>query len=214
MAVHQKNIASNLTCESKKENQCPDKGKTISGSLSVNAYPKEYEKKILTRTGLELFIRPIKPEDASLLLDMFNNLSPRTRYYRFFTPLKVLSKDLLIKFTNIDYKKDMALIALESMEPDSRILAVARFISKPGQADAEFAVVCRDAWQGKGVGRVLLENLILFASEKKVRSMSGYVLAENIYMLSLARKLGFSISKLTDEDQYFLKINVETEKNI
>ena len=105
MAIHQKNIASNLTCESKKENQCPDKGKTISGSLSENTYPKRYEKK-LTRTGLVLFMRPIKPEDAPLLLNMFNKLSPGTRYYRFFTPLKVLPKDLLMKFTNIDYKKE------------------------------------------------------------------------------------------------------------
>ena len=181
----------------------PEAGKTFSDPLHNNIYPKEYEKRIVTRTGIEFFMRPIRPEDAPFLLDMFNNLSPRTRYYRFFTPLKVLPENMLIKFTNIDYKTDMALIALESSEQDSRILAVSRFISRPDNADAEFAVVCRDAWQGIGIGRVLLENLISFAKEKQIESMSGYVLAENIHMLSLARKLGFCLLKIPDEDQFF-----------
>jgi acetyltransferase len=98
----------------------------------------------------------------------------------------------------------MALVALDKTESEERMLAVARFISKPGQPDTEFAVVVRDEWQGKGVGRVLLENLIVFAKDKKVESMSGFVLRENIYMLSLARKLGFQLSKIPGEGQYIM----------
>ena len=214
MAVHHKNIASNLSCEREKENYCPENEDNILESLSNNNYPKNYDKKVITRTGVEIFMRPIKPTDALLLLDMFNNLSPRTRFYRFFSPIKVLPKDLLIKFTQIDYNRDMALIALENNEPNSKILAVARFISRPKKADAEFAVVCRDEWQGRGIGRALLENLILFAKEKQIESMSGYVLAENIHMLSLARSLGFCLSKIPGEDQYFLKIEMGSEKII
>ena len=130
MAVHHKNIASNLSCEREKENYCPENEDNILESLSNNNYPKNYDKKVITRTGVEIFMRPIKPTDALLLLDMFNNLSPRTRFYRFFSPIKVLPKDLLIKFTQIDYNRDMALIALENNEPNSKILAVARFISR------------------------------------------------------------------------------------
>ena len=179
--------------------------------VSESHYPEHYEKKVITRTGVELFMRPIKPEDASLLLDLINSLSPKSKYYRFFTPLEVLPRHLLIRFTQIDYNRDMALVALDKTESEERMLAVARFISRPGQPDTEFAVVVRDEWQGKGVGRVLLENLIVFARDKKIESMNGYVLSENIHMLSLMRKLGFQLSKIPCEDQYFVKIDLKSE---
>ncbi len=179
--------------------------------LADNPYPAHYEKKVFTRTGLEIFMRPIKPEDATLLLDLIDSLSTKTKYYRFFSPLKVLPRHQLIKFTQVDYNRDMALVALDQTEPEGKLLAVARFVSKPDQSDAEFAVVVRDEWQGKGVGRVLLENLIVFALDKKIESMSGSVLAENYNMLSLAHKLGFHLSKIPDENQYFLKIDLKSE---
>ena len=187
------------------------KEEALGKAPSCSPYPGHYEKRVVTRTGLEVFMRPVKPEDAPLLLDLFNSLSSRTRYFRFFTPLKTLPRKLLIGFTQIDYRKDMALAALYQTEKEEKILAVARFISRPDQADTEFAVVVRDEWQGKGVGRVLLENLILIAGERRIESMSGYVLSENIHMLSLARTLGFHLSKIPGENQYFLKIDLRSK---
>lgn len=190
---------------------CDGKEEDLRKDPFCSPYPGHYEKKVATRTGLEVFMRPVKPEDAPLLLDLFNSLSPRTRYFRFFTPLKTLPRHLLVRYTQVDYKKDMALVAMDLTDPDNKILAVARFISKSDQADAEFAVVVRDEWQGKGVGRVLLENLILIAGERRIESMSGYVLSENIHMLSLARTLGFHLSRIPGEDQYFLKIDLRSK---
>lgn len=182
----------------------------LSEHLAVSSYPRHYEKKVITRTGIELFMRPIKPEDEPLLIDMFNNLSFQTKYHRFFSPLKALPKEMLKKFTHIDYSRDMALVAMDN-DQAPRILAVARFMSRPDQPDAEFAVVVRDEWQGKGVGGVLLENLILYARKKQIESMSGYVMAENYHMLSLARKLGFDLSRIPGEGNYFLKIDLNSE---
>ena len=184
---------------------------SLQGYPDHDIYPYHYEKKVITRTGLEVFMRPIKPEDTSRLLDLFDSLSPRTRYYRFFSPLTVLPQDMLIRFTKIDYSKDMALAAIDPADTKEKILAVARFISKPDQSDAEFAVVVRDEWQGKGVGRVLLENLIMIAKEKKIERMSGYVLAENTHMLSLASQLGFSLSRIPEENLYFLKADLNSK---
>lgn len=179
--------------------------------VTGDLYPKHYEKKVTTRTGLEVFMRPIKPEDTPLFLDLFNSLSTRTKCYRFFSPLKILPQHLLIRFTQIDYRKDMALIALDKMGPMGKMLAVARFISKPDQSDTEFSVVVRDEYQGKGVGRVLLENLILCAKDREIESMSGFVLAGNIHMLSLSRKLGFQPSRIPGENQYHVKIDLKSE---
>ncbi len=211
MAEHNNHIAINGNPETKKECCLPQLEAAHSDYSLPNNYPLHYEKKVVARTGIELFMRPVKPEDAPMLLDMFNSLSTRTRYFRFFTPLKVLPLDLLKKFTQIDYNRDMALVALKNSNPDAMILAAARFMSKSGQSDAEFAVVCRDVWQGRGVGRVLLENLILFAKERRIESMCGYVLAENIHMLSLARRLGFCLTKIPCEEQYFLKIDLKSD---
>jgi acetyltransferase len=190
---------------------CTGAAEALREPPSASMYPGHYEKKVVTRTGVKVFMRPIKPEDAPMLLDLFNSLSSGTRYYRFFTPLKVLPRHLLIRFTQIDYNKDMALVAFEHTEKEGKILAVARYISKPNQSETEFAVVVRDEWQGKGVGRVLLENLIVIARKRKIESMIGFVLSENIHMLSLARKLGFHLSKLPGENQYFLKIDLNSE---
>ena len=181
------------------------------GYSDHNIYPHHYEKKVITRTGLEVFMRPIKPEDSSLLLDLFDALSPRTRYYRFFSPLNVLPQDMLIRFTKIDYNRDMALVAIDLADTKEKILAVARFISIPDLSEAEFAVMVRDEWQGKGIGRVLLENLIMIAKEKKIESMSGYVLAENTHMLSLAGQLGFSLTRIPEENLYFLKVDLNPD---
>lgn len=169
-----------------------------------------YEKKVITKTGLQVLIRPIKPGDAALLVDLFNSLSPQTRYYRFFSNLKKMPDDMLKRFTQIDYDRDMAFVALDEFDSKERILAVARFISRSNQSDAEFAVVVRDEWQGKGIGRVLLENLISYAKERKIKILSGYVLAENIHMLSLGRQMGFSLARIRDENQYFLKMDLDS----
>ena len=211
MAEHHNHIAINGNPGTEKEGCSPQSETAMPDYMPVNNYPLHYEKKVVTRTGIEFFMRPIKPEDAPLLLDMHNHLSPRTKYYRFFSPLNELPEELLIKFTQVDYKKDMALIALESDEPGAVILAAARFITRPDCGDAEFAVVSRDEWQGKGIGRVLLENLILSAKEKEIECMCGYVLAENTHMLSLARNLGFHSSKIPGEYQYFIKIDLKSD---
>ena len=211
MAVHLSETRRGKKLTEEAIDHCMEFKAALQEYLSDSLYPGHYEKKVITRTGLEIFMRPIKPEDAPLLIDLYNSLSTRTRYYRFFSPLKMLPQDMLIRFTQIDYRKDMALVALNKTGPEGKMLAVARFCSKPGQSDTEFAVVVRDVWQGRGVGRALLENLIVFARDRNVESMSGYILSENIHMLSLVRKLGFQLSKIPGEDQYFVKMDLKSE---
>lgn len=194
------------TFDGNNESKKPDL--ILQDRLSKTPYPSQYEKKVFTRTGIEVFMRPIKQEDAALLVDLFNSLSPQTKYYRFFSNLKKMPDDMLSRFTQIDYNKDMALAALDMFNSRERFLAIARFMSKPNRTDAEFAVVVRDEWQGKGIGRVLLENLIRYAIERKIKILSGYVLVENTHMISLGRQLGFSFTRIRDEDQYFLKMDL------
>ncbi|MCP4577685.1 MAG: bifunctional acetate--CoA ligase family protein/GNAT family N-acetyltransferase [Deltaproteobacteria bacterium] len=176
--------------------------------LVISPYPDQYEVSRQIKGGPDLFIRPIKPEDAPLLLEFLQGLSRESIYYRFFSPLKSFSKKMLGRFTQIDYDRDMALVAMEKSQSEGKILGVARLMSKAGGIEPEFAVVVGDSWQGKGIGAALMEHLIAIAKERGVPSIWGFVLAENTHMVALARKLGFSISRVPGENQYELKIDL------
>jgi acetyltransferase len=176
--------------------------------LVISPYPSHYEWRLATRGGLEVFVRPVKPEDAPLLVELFNILSPTTIYYRFFSPLKALPPDMLARFTQIDYDRDVCLVALETTGTVERMLGIARFMSDPDVTKAEFAIVVGDPWQGKGVGAALLEKCIDIARERSMRTIWGKVLAENTTMIGLGRKFGFKVSRDAETGDYELRIHL------
>ncbi|MEJ2024721.1 MAG: acetate--CoA ligase family protein, partial [Deltaproteobacteria bacterium] len=116
--------------------------------LVISAYPEQYEFSEKTPEGKEIFIRPIKPEDAPLLKDLFSHLSMTSRYYRFFSPMKSLSHDLLVRLTQIDYDRHIALVALTVEQRKETIIGVTRAIAGAHKEEAEFALVVGDPWQG------------------------------------------------------------------
>ena len=177
--------------------------------LVISPYPDQYEEHTTTNTGIGIFIRPIRPEDAPLLVDLFESLSPRSVYLRFFTPLKQLPHTMLARFTQIDYDRHIALVALGETEPSEKMLGVARVISGRNISDAEFSVVVADPWQGKGIGAALLQRCLSIAQERGIQKITGTVLAENTQMLALGRKLGFTIRKEADIPEYELSIDFE-----
>ncbi|MBW1888054.1 MAG: bifunctional acetate--CoA ligase family protein/GNAT family N-acetyltransferase, partial [Deltaproteobacteria bacterium] len=176
--------------------------------LVISPYPNQYEMTTTTKEGLKIFIRPIKPEDAPLLVDLFNTMSPRSVYYRFFSPLKSLPHKMLVAFTQIDYDYDMALVALDKTQLGERILGVARIMSKPGGIEPEFAVAVGDPWQGKGVGATLMKQLLAIAKERGIETIWGMVMTENTQMIALARKIGCQISRGQDGSENEVKIDM------
>ena len=176
--------------------------------LVISSYPEQYEWKETTSHGLQIFIRPIKPEDASLLLELFENLSPESRYHRFFSPMKSLSRDMLVRFTQIDYDRHIGLVAIVQDEDGEKMLGVARVIMEPDRHNAEFSVAVGDQWQGKGVGRRLLERCLDAGRDYGVETVQGYVLAENTQMLNLCHELGFQVSRNGGRDTYHLTIDL------
>ena len=181
--------------------------------LVISPYPNQYEMTTTTKGGLQIFIRPIRPEDAPLLVDLFNTMSEKSIYYRFFTPLKSLSHKMLVAFTQIDYDRDMALVALNKTQQEERILGVARIMSKPGGTDPEFAIAVGDPWHGKGVGETLIKALMSVAKEQGIETLCGVVLAENRHMIALAKKMGWEVLMGRDSGEYELKIDLK-EKGV
>ena len=184
--------------------------------LVVSPYPTQYESRVSLPEIGELLIRPVRPEDAPLLVELFRTLSPQSVYYRFFSPMKELSHDMLARFTQIDYDREIALVAIAEAAGAEKMLGAARVILQHNLKDAEFAVLVGDPWQGKGIGAHLLATCLEIARERRFGIIWGTVLAENKGMLALGRKLGFSRKRGDQSGEFELTLDMSrlAEKTI
>ncbi|MEW5909518.1 MAG: GNAT family N-acetyltransferase [Thermodesulfobacteriota bacterium] len=187
-------------------------GKPCPQHLVISPYPVHHERHEETRTGEKIFVRPIQPEDAPLLVELFNTLSPTTIYFRFFRHVRSLTPEMLARFTQIDYDREIALIAFPEEPGKNRILGVSRIISHPDGRDAEFAIVIGDPWQGKGIGAVLLLNALRIAKQQGIEKVWGAVLPDNIYMRKLGRRLGFHVMFDKESELYHLSIDLKAAR--
>ena len=160
--------------------------------MAIHPYPAKLERIEPLPGGALLRIRPIRPEDATLELDFVERMSERSRYMRFFSAARGLTPQMLARFTQVDYDRELALIALP--EPGAeRILGVARYNTNPDGNSCEFAIAIADDWSGRGLGRMLMKALMSAARDAGYRTMTGSVLRENDGMLRLASRLGFEL---------------------
>lgn len=176
--------------------------------LIISPYPQEYEWQVTTSKDINIFVRPVRPEDAPLYMELFKQLSPTSVYYRFFRPLRELPHYLLVRFTQIDYDREIALVAIDKSSNEEKMLGVARIIAVPVKDKAEFAILVGDPWQGKGIGKVLLQKCLTIAKKQGIKVVCGTVLPSNRQMLALAEKLGFQIKKML-RGEYELTIDLE-----
>jgi acetyltransferase len=121
--------------------------------------------------------------------------------------MKYLPHSMLALFTQIDYDRHIALVAMSESQPDEKMLGVARIILGRNLREAEFSVVVSDPLQGKGIGAALLQRCLFIAKERGIQRVMGTVLAENTQMLALGRKLGFKIKKEQGVPEYELSID-------
>jgi acetyltransferase len=166
--------------------------------LVIMPYPSKYVIPWRLKDGTEVTLRPIRPEDEPIELEFIRGLSTETSRFRFFQIIKDLPHEALVRFCNIDYDREMAFIA-ETREGERRIeIGVSRLILETNKKRGEFAVVIADKYQGKGLGIKLVDMLIEVAREKGVETIYGIIMAENVRMISLCEKLGFSIRREQD----------------
>lgn len=176
--------------------------------LVISPYPWQYEAMDETIDGISIFIRPIRPADASLVIEHFNALSPRSIYMRFFTPMKQLSHTMLIRLTQIDYDREVALVALIHEGEKQKMAGIARVIFEPDGKNGEFAVAVADQWQGKGIGASLLKRCLTYTKDKGLTRVWGLVIAENRQMVKLGKRLGFNVRMVPGSSEYELEIDL------
>ncbi len=168
--------------------------------LAIRPYPKELEEIIPLDEGGKLLLRPVLPEDEPSLRAAFAKLTPEEIRLRFFAPIKTLSHIQAARFTQIDYDREMALILTEEGTPGrTDIFGVVRIAADPDNERAEYAIIVRHDMTGKGLGRLLMQRIIDYASRRGIGEIHGDVLRENSAMLKLCKTLGFTQTSNLDE---------------
>jgi len=156
-------------------------------------YPLQWERSVATRDGVPFRIRPIRAADEKLDRDFIIRLSPESRYRRMMNAMLEPSAAVLYRFVHVDYDRDMAFAALVGNPPDEQIIGIARYAHEPTGPDCEFAVAVADAWQKRGVGTILMQNLLEYAHARGIREVHGEILADNQRMIEFARWLGMKV---------------------
>lgn len=139
--------------------------------------PAPANERVTLAPGIEFLIRPIRPTDKHLMTTGFEELTPQTRFQRFFAPVARLSSSDLAYLTEIDHVDHEALIAIDP--EDGALVGVARYVRTRPPNEAEVAIIVADAWHGKGVGTALLTRLARRAADEGVEFFLALVLVEN-----------------------------------
>lgn len=170
--------------------------------MAIHPYPSDLESHINLADGAEILLRPIRPEDARSEEDFVANLSAQSKYFRFMHGLDRLTPAMLARFTQIDYDREMAIVAI-APRSDGRdsFLGVARYVTNPDGATCEFALTVADQWQSRGLGPQMMHRLMEIARARGLETMVGEVLAQNSRMLRMCKRIGFSAMRSPDDPE-------------
>ncbi|MCB0661265.1 MAG: bifunctional acetate--CoA ligase family protein/GNAT family N-acetyltransferase [Saprospiraceae bacterium] len=174
-------------------------GKTIKpySHLAISPYPFNLTKKVKVKDGKQVTLRPIKPEDEPEILELFKSLSRQSIYFRFFSYVPKVTHDMLTRFTQIDYDREMAIVAEIQEEGKKKLSAVVRIVQDTLDNQAEFAIVVGDPWQGTGLGNMMMDYILDIAKKMELKKVYANVLKSNKAMVHMFKKRGF---KLVSQD--------------
>jgi len=151
---------------------------------------------VVLRAGGTVRLRAIEDDDAPALTSLYESLSPETAYQRFFTVMRRLPPDWARILASVDHDRRMAIVAVG---PDAGLVGVARYAWDPAAQEAEIALVVQDGWQGRGLGTILLRELLAYAEARDIRRFRAYVLADNQRMLKLVSRVGAIIERRLEQ---------------
>jgi MFS family permease len=147
-------------------------------------------------SGRAVSVRPVQPDDAPAVQAFVRALSPQSRLRRFFSPIRELAPSALARLTCVDGRRDQVLLAFAGPPDGGTLVAIGQYAGLPDAGACEVAVVVADRWQGQGLGRVLMTELVARARRAGYARVEGDVLADNRPMLTLARRCGFALTPL------------------
>ncbi|MCT6589260.1 bifunctional acetate--CoA ligase family protein/GNAT family N-acetyltransferase [Pantoea dispersa] len=162
--------------------------------LAIRPYPHHLEEQVQLKDGQRCLFRPILPEDEPQLRAFIAQVTKEDLYYRYFSEINEFTHDDLANMTQIDYDREMAIVAVRQHNGADEIIGVTRAISDADNIDAEFSVLVRSDLKGLGMGRRLLEKMIRYTRDHGLQQLNGITMPHNTGMITLARKLNFRVN--------------------
>jgi acetyltransferase len=183
-------------------------GKPKFPHMVITPYPTRYIAPWKLTDGTDVLLRPIRPEDEPMEAELLATVSKETLHGRFFENSVNITHDMLVRFCNIDYDREMAIVAEYTHGKKKRIIGVGRLMGEADKGKGEFAVLVHDDFQGKGLGFKLTDVIIGIAQEKGLREINGYIDSNNRRMLRVVSELGF-IAEATEEGVTTVRLDLE-----
>ena len=159
----------------------------------IEGYPSQYESRLTLKDGREVFLRPILPSDEHLLVDLFNRMSPLSRYLRFLSHLQALPEELLYHLTHIDYDNEFALVSVVEEDGNDAIIAVSRYALDKDENIADLALAVRDDWQHLGLGKSLLSRIITIGKEHGISRFGSMMDFQNNIVKKMLLELDYEV---------------------
>lgn len=156
--------------------------------MALSTYPEEYEEEIVSRDGKHVLIRPVRPEDAPWLTGFVVALSERSRSGKLVRPYQDFDDQFIARLTQIDYDRDMVLLAVTSLQGTGEVVGLARYFGDPDLIEAEVFVTIVDAWQAKGIGEKMLQLIWKAAAKRGFRKAWGFCRPSNEGIISLVER--------------------------
>jgi acetyltransferase len=166
--------------------------------LVITPYPTRYVTPWRLSDGTEVLLRPIRPEDEPMIGELLETVSEETLRGRFFVSHINITHEMLVRFVNIDYDREVAIVAELTRGKKKRIIGVGRLMGEADRRRGEFAVIVHDEFQTRGLGFKLTDTIIGIAQEKGLRQISGYIDSNNRRMLRVVAELGFAAEPSVD----------------
>jgi acetyltransferase len=178
--------------------------------FAIRPYPQEWERHLTLNDGARVFVRPLRPEDERLYGPFFEHVTDHDLRMRFFAPVKDFGHDFVVRFTQIDYARAMAFIAIE--EGSGAMLGVVRLHANANYDAGEFAILVRSDLKGRGLGWQLMQLIIAYARVEGIKTIEGQVLRENTTMVAMCRELGFKVAP-DPHDVELYSVSLEVDRN-
>ncbi|VVB84714.1 Acetate--CoA ligase [ADP-forming] I [uncultured archaeon] len=167
--------------------------------LVISPYPEKYKTFWKLRNGRTVLLRPIKPEDEPLWLEMLRNASEETIRYRFFETMKVpLAHEFSARYTNIDYDREIAIVAELEEDGHRKMLGAVRLFVEPDGKNGEIVFAVADPWQGQGLGLKLVDYIIEISKDKNLETIHAVMMQDNYRAIGLMKEMGFNLEFPSD----------------
>lgn len=162
--------------------------------LALHPYPEKYVREVTLQEGTSILLRPIKPEDEPMWLEMLRNCSRESLYSRFRYFFHWETHEIATRYCYIDYDREIAIVAEIEENGIRRLIGVGRLIADPDHEKVEYAILIVDAWQNRDLGNIITDFCLEIASKWNLSTLYAQTTSDNVRMISLFRKRGFTIS--------------------